>query len=145
MKAIILTPTFFPQLTGNAVTAGRIAQEMTESGIECRVIDLSIVGEMGRHISGNASLLAEKTGFLFRNREELYKQILRILRNKKEASEAGRRAKRFIAARFRHDREQVDYLRLYRETANQRFSRSSRSINHPISHSGATSIGPGSG
>jgi hypothetical protein len=44
MRAILLTPTFFPRLTGNAVTAGRIAQELTEGGIECRVIDLSAVG-----------------------------------------------------------------------------------------------------
>ena len=100
---------------------------------------------VGRHISGNTSLLDGKTGFLFRNREELHEQILRILCNKKEATETGRRAKRFIAARFRRDREQVDYLRLYRETADQGFGRSSRSMNHPISHSGATSIGPGSG
>jgi glycosyltransferase involved in cell wall biosynthesis len=75
---------------------------------------------IGRHISGNTSLLAEKTGFLFRNREELLKQILHILRDRKEATETGRRAKRFITARFRRDREQVDYLRLYRETADQR-------------------------
>jgi glycosyltransferase involved in cell wall biosynthesis len=74
---------------------------------------------VGRRISGNISLLAEETGFLFRNREELYEQILRILRNKREATEIGRKAKRFIAARFRRDREQVDYLRLYRETADQ--------------------------
>ena len=100
---------------------------------------------VGRRISGNTSLLSEKTGFLFSNREELYEQILRILRNKKEATETGRRAKRFIAAHFRRDREQVDYLRLYRETADQRFGRSSRSMNPAISHNGATSIGPGSG
>jgi glycosyltransferase involved in cell wall biosynthesis len=100
---------------------------------------------VGRHISGNSSLLADKTGFLFRNREELHEQILRILRNRKEATETGRRAKRFIAARFQRDREQVDYLRLYRETADQRFGRSSRSMNHSISYSGTTSIGPGSG
>jgi glycosyltransferase involved in cell wall biosynthesis len=74
---------------------------------------------VGRRISGNISLFAEKTGFLFRNREELHEQILRILRNKREATEIGRKAKRFIAAHFRRDREQVDYLRLYRETADQ--------------------------
>ena len=45
MKALILTPTFFPRLTGNAVTAGRITRELTEGGIECRVIDLSAVAE----------------------------------------------------------------------------------------------------
>lgn len=100
---------------------------------------------VGRHISGNTSLLAERIGFLFRNREELYEQILHILRNKKEATEIGQRAKRFIAARFRRDREQVDYLHLYKETADQRFGRSSHSMNPTISHSGATSIGPGSG
>jgi glycosyltransferase involved in cell wall biosynthesis len=74
---------------------------------------------IGRRISGNTSLLAEKTGFLFRNREELYEQILYILRNKKAATETGRRAKRFIATRFRLDREQQDYLRLYRETIDE--------------------------
>jgi glycosyltransferase involved in cell wall biosynthesis len=83
---------------------------------------------VGRHISGNTSLLDEKTGFLFRNREELYEQILHVLRNKREAAETGRRAKRFIAARFRRDREQADYLRLYKETADQRFGRSNRSM-----------------
>lgn len=100
---------------------------------------------VGRNISGNTSLIDEKTGFLFRNKEELYEQILHILRNKKEATETGRRAKRFIASRFHRDREQADYLRLYRETADQRFGRSSHSMNHPISDSGATSTGPGSG
>ncbi len=111
------------------------------------VVEALSFGKMvvGRHIAGNSSLLTEKTGFLFRNRETLYEQILRILRNKKEATETGRRAKRFIASHFRRDREQVDYLRLYRETADLRFGRSSRSMNHPISHTGATSIGPGSG
>jgi glycosyltransferase involved in cell wall biosynthesis len=99
---------------------------------------------IGRRISGNASLLAEETGVLFRNREELYEQILRILRNKKEATQIGRRAKRFIAARFRRDCEQADYLHLYRETAGQRFGRDSRSMNQPILHNGAASIWPGS-
>jgi glycosyltransferase involved in cell wall biosynthesis len=73
----------------------------------------------GRRIPGNASLLTDETGFPFRNREGLYKQILRILRDKKEAAEIGRKAKRFIAARFSHDREQAGYLRLYGETAHQ--------------------------
>ena len=100
---------------------------------------------VGRRVSGNTPLLAEGTGFLFSNREELHEQILRILQNKREATQTGRKAKRFIAARFRRDREQVDYLRLYRETADPGFGRSSRSMNHAMSHNGATSIGPGSG
>ena len=74
---------------------------------------------VGRRISGNASLLTEDTGFPFRNREELYERILRILRNKKERTEIGRKARRFISAGFCRDREQVDYLRLYRVTAGQ--------------------------
>jgi L-malate glycosyltransferase len=72
---------------------------------------------IGRRISGNASLLTEETGYPFCNRRELYEQIFRILRNKKEAKQIGRRAKRFIAARFHRNREQEDYLRLYSETA----------------------------
>jgi len=100
---------------------------------------------VGRRVSGSTSLLAEGTGFLFSNREELHEQILRILQNKREATQTGRKAKRFIAARFRRDREQVDYLRLYRETADQGFGCSSRSMNHAMSHNGATPIGPGSG
>ncbi|MBM4312420.1 MAG: glycosyltransferase family 4 protein [Deltaproteobacteria bacterium] len=78
---------------------------------------------VGRRISGNASLLNDKTGYLFRNKKELHELILRILRDKKEARETGLRAKRFIASRFHSDREQADYLRLYRETADQRFGR----------------------
>jgi hypothetical protein len=98
---------------------------------------------VGRRVSGNTSLLAEGTGFLFSNRKELHEQILRILRNKEEATETGRKAKRFITARFRRDQEQVDYLRLYRETADQGFGRSSRSMNHAMSYIGTTPIGPG--
>lgn len=100
---------------------------------------------VGRRVSGNASLLAEGTGFLFSNKKELQEQILRLLRNKREAAETGRRAKRFIAARFPRDREQVGYLRLYRETAAQGFGRSSRSLNRAMSDIEATPIGPGSG
>lgn len=99
---------------------------------------------VGRHVSGNASLLTEGGGFLFRNRDELFKQLLHILMNTKEAAETGRRARRFIAARFSRDREQGDYLRLYRETADPGFGRNSRSMNHTMSHTGTTPPGPGS-
>lgn len=78
---------------------------------------------VGRRMSGNTSLLNDKTGYLFRNRQELHELILRILRDKKEARKTGLRAKRFIASHFHSDREQADYLRLYRETADQRFGR----------------------
>ena len=44
---------------------------------------------------------------------------LRILLSKKEATEIGRKAKQFISARFHREREQADYLRLYREMAGQ--------------------------
>ena len=37
----------------------------------------------------------------------------------KEAQESGRKVRRFISVRFRRDREQVGYLRLYGETAVQ--------------------------
>jgi len=74
---------------------------------------------VGRRICGNASLLTEDTGFLFRNREELYKQILRVLRNKEETRGIGRRARRYISAVFCRDKEQMEYLRLYRLTAGE--------------------------
>ncbi|MEW6334019.1 MAG: glycosyltransferase, partial [Thermodesulfobacteriota bacterium] len=45
MKALVLTPTFFPRLTGNAVTVERITRGLAECGIPCRVIDLSAVTE----------------------------------------------------------------------------------------------------
>lgn len=92
----------------------------SESGANA-VMEALALGKavVGRRISGNASLLTEDTGFPFRNREELYEQILCILRNRKETTEIGRKAKRFISAGFCRDREQVDYLRLYRVTAGQ--------------------------
>lgn len=100
---------------------------------------------VGRRVSGNTSLLAGGTGFLFSNRKELHEQILHILRNKQEAKATGRKAKRFITTRFRRDQEQVDYMRLYRQTADQGFGRSSRSMNRAMSYVGSTPIGPGSG
>jgi glycosyltransferase involved in cell wall biosynthesis len=41
MKALLLTPTYFPQLTGNAVTVHRISTRLTQNGIDCQIIDLS--------------------------------------------------------------------------------------------------------
>ena len=41
MKALLLTPTYFPQLTGNAVTVHRISTGLTQTGIDCRIVDLS--------------------------------------------------------------------------------------------------------
>jgi L-malate glycosyltransferase len=43
MKALLLTPTYFPQLTGNAVTVHRIAMGLSQQGVECRIVDLSQV------------------------------------------------------------------------------------------------------
>ncbi|MDI6727058.1 MAG: hypothetical protein QMD32_08820, partial [Smithellaceae bacterium] len=40
LRSILITPTFFPRLTGNAVTVGRVSQGLSESGIACRVLDL---------------------------------------------------------------------------------------------------------
>jgi len=41
MKALLLTPTYFPQLTGNAVTVNRISTGLSQKGVECRIINLS--------------------------------------------------------------------------------------------------------
>jgi glycosyltransferase involved in cell wall biosynthesis len=41
MKALLLTPTYFPQLTGNAVTVHRITKGLLQRGIACRIINLS--------------------------------------------------------------------------------------------------------
>ena len=41
MNALLLTPTFTPALTGNAVTVERISQALTQEGVVCKVIDLS--------------------------------------------------------------------------------------------------------
>jgi len=41
MKALLLTPTYFPQLTGNAVTVHRISTGLLQKGVECRIINLS--------------------------------------------------------------------------------------------------------
>jgi L-malate glycosyltransferase len=41
MKAILITPSAFPNLTGNAVTVDRISCQLSSHGIDCRIIDLS--------------------------------------------------------------------------------------------------------
>ncbi|MBN1546797.1 MAG: glycosyltransferase family 4 protein [Syntrophaceae bacterium] len=41
MKALLLTPTYFPQLTGNAVTVDRISKHLAAAGIASLVVDLS--------------------------------------------------------------------------------------------------------
>jgi glycosyltransferase involved in cell wall biosynthesis len=41
MKVLLLTPTYFPQLTGNAVTVHRIATGLSQLGAACKVMDLS--------------------------------------------------------------------------------------------------------
>jgi L-malate glycosyltransferase len=41
MKALLLTPTFLPSLTGNAVTVERISRILSKAGVICQVLDLS--------------------------------------------------------------------------------------------------------
>jgi glycosyltransferase involved in cell wall biosynthesis len=41
MKALLLTPTYFPQLTGNAVTVDRISKHLSTAGVDSLVLDLS--------------------------------------------------------------------------------------------------------
>jgi len=41
MKALLLTPTYFPQLTGNAVTVDRISKHLSQAGITFSVLNLS--------------------------------------------------------------------------------------------------------
>jgi len=41
MRSLLLTPTYFPQLTGNAVTVNRISTGLGQEGVACRIIDLS--------------------------------------------------------------------------------------------------------
>ena len=41
MKILVLTPTYFPLITGNAVTTHRITTEISQSGASCKIIDLS--------------------------------------------------------------------------------------------------------
>ncbi|MDD5711586.1 MAG: glycosyltransferase [Smithellaceae bacterium] len=45
MKSLLITPTFFPKPTGNAVTVERISRQLQQGGIECRIIDLSLASE----------------------------------------------------------------------------------------------------
>ncbi len=70
---------------------------------------------VGRRIPGNASLLTEETGFLFRNRKELEEQILRLLEHPQEAGQRQRHAADFIARNFSPGREGGAYLQLYGE------------------------------
>jgi len=101
---------------------------------------------VGRRIPGNTSLLTECAGFLFTNRDELHALLLRLLQNGEEAAQAGRRAKRLMAARYCRDREQVDYLRLYSRTADRGgVGRSSLSMNRSMPTAGVTPAGPDSG
>ena len=44
MRSLLLTPTYFPQLTGNAVTVHRISSGLGQEGVACRIIDLSTTG-----------------------------------------------------------------------------------------------------
>ena len=41
MKILILTPTYFPLITGNAVTVHRIVTGVSQNEISCKIIDLS--------------------------------------------------------------------------------------------------------
>lgn len=44
-RSLLITPSFFPQLTGNAVTVDRISRGLSQAGIDCRVMDLQKVQE----------------------------------------------------------------------------------------------------
>lgn len=39
-KALLITPTYFPALTGNAVTVHRIAKQLGERGIRCQILSV---------------------------------------------------------------------------------------------------------
>jgi glycosyltransferase involved in cell wall biosynthesis len=41
IKALLFTPTFFPSLTGNAVTVARISAGLAREGVESRIVDIS--------------------------------------------------------------------------------------------------------
>ena len=41
MKILVLTPTYFPLITGNAVTVHRIITGISQSGTSCKIVDLS--------------------------------------------------------------------------------------------------------
>lgn len=84
MKGPVPAPAFFPKLTGNDV------MEALDFG----------KAVAGRRIPGNTSLLAQCNGFPFNLREEHDVLCLRLCKNRQEAVQAGRRAKRLIAARF---------------------------------------------
>ncbi len=44
-RSLLITPSFFPRLTGNAVTVDRISRGLSQAGISCRVIDMQSVHE----------------------------------------------------------------------------------------------------
>ena len=45
MKSLLLTPTFLPQLTGNAVTVDRISRLLSRGGVATRIVNLSETNE----------------------------------------------------------------------------------------------------
>lgn len=45
IKTLLLTPSSYPRLTGNAVTVERIARGLSQEGVACLIIDLGITEE----------------------------------------------------------------------------------------------------
>ena len=70
---------------------------------------------LGRDIPGNASILTDETGFMFRNRKELYDQIIYIMENPDKLEAKRRKAEQLIKNGFSAQREKAEYLALYRK------------------------------
>ncbi|MDZ4165541.1 MAG: glycosyltransferase, partial [Smithellaceae bacterium] len=70
---------------------------------------------IARDIPGNASLINSGTGLLFNGRDDLLKQIVKVLDNRELAKEKGIRAKELVLTQFSYERERDSYLSLYRE------------------------------
>lgn len=72
---------------------------------------------IARDIPGNAHLGTGAAGLLFRNRQELERQLLAVLEQPEQWAAAGKRARRRIAAFHRPDREMKAYAALYRDVS----------------------------
>jgi glycosyltransferase involved in cell wall biosynthesis len=72
---------------------------------------------IARDIPGNAHLGTGAAGLLFRNRQELERQLLAVLEQPEQWAAAGKRARRRIAAFHRPNREMKAYAALYRDVS----------------------------
>jgi glycosyltransferase involved in cell wall biosynthesis len=70
---------------------------------------------LGRDIPGNASILTDETGFMFRNKKEFLDQIIYIMENPDKLEAKRQKAGQLIKNGFTAEREQADYLALYRK------------------------------